>query len=159
MKMRMRMAFYVLFVLLSASCSKEAVESTANIEAENALEIEAELLNIVNDYRVSIGKSVLIHNEFAYEQANLHNDYMIAKGSLSHDNFSSRASKISNQFDVKNIAENVARNYDTANKAFEKWLSSTNHKATIEGDFTDTAVSVKKNEVGEYYYTQLFINQ
>ena len=81
------------------------------------------------------------------------------KEGLSHDNFSSRASKISLETNAKAVAENVAKDYSSATTAFEGWLNSSNHRATIEGDFTHTAVSVKKNSDGDYYFTQLFFKE
>ena len=57
------------------------------------------------------------------------------------------------------VAENVAKDYDTALEAFEGWYNSSSHKKTMEGDFSHTAISVKKDELGNYYFTQLFYKQ
>ncbi|MEO9892684.1 CAP domain-containing protein [Aurantibacter sp.] len=159
MKMRLQHFMLVLFVCLGSSCSKESLETTddiGTIVAKNNTVVEEELLNIVNDHRLSIGVNTLEFSEEAYVEANAHNDYMISKGSLSHDNFSSRASKIAAAVDVEYIAENVARNFDTASGAYGNWLASTSHKNTMEGDFTHTAVSVKIDAEGKLYFTQLF---
>ena len=154
--MRMQYAFLILFVFILGSCSKESIENSNIIEAENAIEVENELLNVVNDHRVSLGYTSLQFSAVAYDYANQHNDYMVANGSISHDNFSSRASKISSEVNAEYVAENVAKDYKTAFEAFEKWLSSPNHKKTMEGEFTHTAVSVKKDANGNLYFTQLF---
>ena len=154
--MRLQYAFLLLFVSLLGSCSKEPLESTNIIEAENAIEVENELLNVVNDHRVALGYTSLEYSAVAYAYANKHNDYMVASGSLSHDNFSSRASSISSEVNAEYVAENVAKDYNTAVEAFEKWLSSPSHKKTMEGEFTHTAVSVKKDANGKLYFTQLF---
>ena len=156
MKMRMQYAFLILFVFILGSCSKESIENSNIIEAKNAIEVENELLNVVNDHRVSLGYTSLQFSAVAYDYANQHNDYMVANGSISHDNFSSRASKISSEVNAEYVAENVAKDYKTAFEAFEKWLSSPNHKKTMEGEFTHTAVSVKKDANGNLYFTQLF---
>ncbi|WP_291865376.1 CAP domain-containing protein [Maribacter sp.] len=155
MKMSVQKAFLVLFVFVAFSCSKETIADT-NIEAENIEVVESELLEIVNEYRASLGHSSLVYNSIAYEQANKHNDYMISKGNLSHDNFSARASTISVELNAEFVAENVAKDYFTANDAFKGWLASTSHKKTIEGEFTHTAVSVKKDSNNKLYFTQLF---
>ena len=81
---------------------------------------------------------------------------MISKGSISHDNFSARASNIASEVGAEYVAENVAKDYDTAVTAFENWLASSSHKKTMEGEFTHTAVSVKKDADGNFYFTQLF---
>ena len=95
MKMRLPIAISVLFVLLAGSCSPESIENTDMPSSENAVLVEQALLDIVNDHRTSLGYSSLLFSTVAYEYANTHTDYMIAKGSLSHDNFSARASSIS----------------------------------------------------------------
>ncbi len=156
MKMRLPIAISVLFVLLAGSCSTESIENTDIPSSENAVLVEQALLDIVNDHRTSLGYSSLLFSTVAYEYANTHTDYMIAKGSLSHDNFSARASSISSQVNAEYVAENVAKDYPDAPTALENWLQSPNHRKTIEGEFTHTAVSVKKDASGKLYFTQLF---
>jgi len=154
--MRLHYAVLVLFVVMANSCSKESIENTDIPRAENAVEVEQELLGIVNDHRTALGYSSLQFSAVAYEYANNHTDYMIAKGSLSHDNFSARASNISAEANAEYVAENVAKDYPTAIEAFENWLDSPNHRKTMEDNFTHTAVSVKKDAKGNFYFTQLF---
>src|SRR6056297_2240094 len=159
MKMRAQYAFLVLFVFILVSCSKESIDNTPNTEAANVVALEQEVLEIVNSHRSALGATSLSFSPIAYEYANKHTDYMITKGSLSHDNFSSRASSIASKVEVQKVAENVAKDYSTAQEAFLGWYNSTNHKTTMEGDFTHTAVSVKKDENGQFYYTQLFYKE
>jgi uncharacterized protein YkwD len=156
MKMRLLCGLSVLFVLVASSCSKEAFADTDVPKAENAVQVEQELLGIVNTHRASQGYSALQFSEGAYHSANNHTDYMIAKGDISHDNWESRASKIASEVDAKAVGENVAKDYSGANEAFANWLASTAHRQTMEGDFTHTAVSVKKDTAGNFYFTQLF---
>jgi len=154
--MRTQLIALVLFVCTIASCSKESLETANIIEAENAKEIENELLSVVNEHRISIGQNELEFSAVAYDYANQHNDYMISIGSINHDNFSSRASKISSTIGAELVAENVAKDYDDAVEAFQGWYNSSSHKKTMEGDFTHTAVSVKVNDAGKFYFTQIF---
>ena len=156
MKMRMHYVALVLFVCTLASCSKESVQSTNIIETENAETVEKELLEAVNGHRLSIGRNSLEFSSVAYEHANKHTDYMIAKGGLNHDNFSSRASEISSEEAAEYVAENVAKDYTTASEALKGWLNSSSHKKTMEDEFTHTAVSVKKDANGKLYFTQIF---
>ena len=125
--MSMQKAFLVLFVFMAFSCSKETAGDTI-IEAENVVTLELELLDIVNDYRETLGQNALAHNNIAYEQANIHNDYMISKGDISHDNFSSRASKIHSELNIEIVAENVAKDFTNANDAFKGWLKFFNNR-------------------------------
>ncbi len=154
--MRTHYIALIVFVCTLVSCSKESIETTNTTETQNAIEIEQELFTIVNNHRINLGLAALEFSAIAYEYANEHNEYMISSGSINHDNFSSRASKISDQASAKFIAENVAKDYINANQAFQGWLNSTSHKKTMEGDFTHTAVSIKINDTGKFYFTQIF---
>ena len=154
--MRLLYVVQTLFVLFLSSCTTENVEDLPIVEANNAVQLESEILELVNDHRTDLSMNRLLFSTVAYKYANIHTDYMISKGSISHDNFSSRASSIDSEEAVAMVAENVAKNYATAEAAFEGWHNSVNHKKTIEGDFTHTAVSVKKDQAGNFYFTQLF---
>ncbi|NHF58847.1 CAP domain-containing protein [Flavobacteriaceae bacterium TP-CH-4] len=158
MKMRLRYTIMVCFVVLATSCTKETYVGETGIvpEAENDRIVEQELLSVINDHRLALGYNALDYSSEAQKYADQHNDYMISKGSLSHDNFSSRASSLSSELNAEFVAENVAKDYTNATEAFEGWLQSSNHKKTMEGEFTHTAVSVKKDASGNYYFTQLF---
>lgn len=156
MKKRLLYAVSVLFIQFFGSCTDDSIMETPVIEAENAFTVEQELLDIVNEYRLSLNTNALEFSEVAYKYANKHTDYMISKGSISHDNFSSRASNINAEVAVEMVAENVAKNYDNAIEAFQSWYNSSSHKKTMEGDFTHTAISIKKDKIGDYYFTQLF---
>ncbi len=156
MKMRCHLVVAVLFVMLAISCSKEETARADIPVVANVKAMENELLSIVNEYRMSSGYSPLEFSAVAYEYANSHTDYMIAEGTLSHDNFSSRASVISSETNAVEVAENVAKDHPSAAAAFEGWLKSPSHKNTLEGNFTHTAVSVKKDGNGDLYFTQLF---
>ncbi len=152
----MRFAVLASFVLLFISCTKDSSEAEIFVASENSPVMEQQLLDLINDHRAKLGQPVLQHSKVAYEYANDHNDYMIQKGALSHDNFAQRAASISAETSAEKVAENVAKDYSNAADAFQGWLSSSQHKSTIEDNFTHTAVSVKKDAGGNYYYTQLF---
>ena len=156
--MKMKYALLMCTMLVFFSCSKESLEvdGTEFSETTNAVAVEQELMEVVNNHRTSMGQNSLEFSPAAYEHANSHNAYMIAKGNLSHDNFSSRASSLASQTEAVFVAENVAKDYLTAQEAFQGWLASSNHKKTMEGEFTHTAVSVKDDGNGNYYFTQLF---
>ena len=159
MKMRLLYAVPVFLLLFLNSCTSDSIDDTPVLEAENVLTIEQDLLDIVNEHRLSLKTNTLVFSDVAYKYANLHTDYMISKGSISHDNFSSRASNIDSEISVEMVAENVAKDYQSALEAFEGWYISSSHKKTMEGDFTHTGISVKKDDLGNYYFTQLFYKQ
>lgn len=157
--MRLLYAVPVFILLFLGSCTSDSIDDTPVLEAENVLIIEQDLLDIVNEHRLNLNTNALAFSDVAYKYANLHTDYMISKGSISHDNFSSRASNIDSEISVEMVAENVAKDYQTALEAFEGWYVSSSHKKTMEGDFTHTGISVKKDDFGNYYFTQLFYKQ
>lgn len=142
--------------VLCTSCTAESLDEFQAPTVANIIEMEQEMLGLVNSHREAQGFPVLQFSAVAYQYASEHTDYMIAKGSLSHDHFSARASGISSEVQAEYVAENVAKDYNTAGEAFDNWLSSPNHRKTMEGDFSHTAVSVKKDGTGNFYYTQLF---
>ena len=156
MKMKFNGLLLAFLLCIGASCTEESQEETLYEVNRNAVQVEDALLQVVNEHRTSLGFNALEFSAVAYEYANAHNDYMIAKGSLSHDHFSSRASNIASETNAEFVSENVAKDYPSAQQAFEGWLNSPNHRKTMEGEFTHTAVSVKVDESGNYYYTQLF---
>ncbi|MCL6267393.1 CAP domain-containing protein [Flagellimonas myxillae] len=167
----MKKIFYTLWVFASVAaltmCSKspsvqEELELTETfLENEKAVidpaKMETELLNLVNDHRKSIGESSLQSSPSSYVHAKDHNDYMISKNKLSHDNFEERASKIATEINAVKVSENVARFYNTAEKTLEGWLKSSTHKTTLEGNFTHTTLSVQVDKQGRPYYTQIFM--
>ena len=155
----MHTAFLVLLVFVAASCTKESSIPQDIQQAENVQALEAELLQLVNQHRTSQGLSSLAFSQVAYQHANDHTDYMIATGQLNHDNFSARASQISESVNAKSVAENVAKDYATAADALEGWLQSPSHRDTMEGAFSHTAISVKSAPDGTLYFTQLFFLQ
>lgn len=156
MKMKLQQAVLVLFTVLAISCSKEPAEAGPVPVAENVPSVESRLLELVNDHREALGYSALTFSQVAYSFANEHTDYMVASGTISHYNFSARASSIAEAVDAKAVAENVAKDYPSAEKALEGWLASESHRKTMEGDFSHTAISVKKDSKGTLYFTQLF---
>ena len=159
MKMRLLYAVPVFLLLFLDSCTSDSIEETSILEAENVITIEQDLLDIVNEHRLTLNANTLKFSDIAYKYANIHTNYMIAKGSISHDNFSSRATNINSEVEVEMVAENVAKDYLSAIDAFQGWYNSSSHKKTMEGDFTHTGISVKKDEQGNYYFTQLFYKQ
>ena len=159
MKMRLLYAVPVFLLLFLDSCTSDSIEETSILEAENVVTIEQDLLDIVNEHRLTLNTNTLEFSDIAYKYANIHTNYMIAKGSISHDNFSSRATNINSEVEVEMVAENVAKDYLSAIDVFQGWYNSSSHKKTMEGDFTHTGISVKKDEQGNYYFTQLFYKQ
>jgi len=157
----MRKAVFLRTVLVTSiifmmSCTSENISETEQLNTINDTKLESQILTLVNSHRESLELNLLSFNAVAYTYANDHNDYMISKGSISHDNFNLRASKISSEADAKEVGENVAKDYISAQDVFDGWINSTAHKENIENDFTHTAISVKQDSNGNLYFTQIF---
>ncbi|MEM1338908.1 MAG: CAP domain-containing protein [Bacteroidota bacterium] len=167
--MKMNPFFVLLIVAFSISCDSSTVEeeeATFQTEqtgkVENAFTLtmeEATLFDLFNAYRQSRAFAPLTFSEEAYSYAEAHNEYMISKGELSHEGFGERASRISRELQADLVAENVAKDYTSAEAALEGWLESADHRNTIEGDFTHSTLSITLDPEGNPYYTQIFFRK
>jgi uncharacterized protein YkwD len=114
-------------------------------------------MDLINEYRVSIGLKSLVKTNYISSKAAEHNNYMISTNILSHDNFTPRSQDIMRTLGAKSIGENVAYNSSTAQAAFDAWLASPGHKANIEGAYTSFGLSIRVNSAtGRKYYTNIF---
>lgn len=166
--MKIAFPYCAFLILLITSCSKYenfyGYDETADDSLQNVTLVssnehntnEALLFDMVNTYRSSIGLNEMQFESTTFYFAGIHNDYMIAEGQISHANFDERAETISKRTGAVHISENVAKNYDTLEEAFEGWLSSPGHRKNIEGDYTNSAISIRPNSEGEFYFTQIF---
>jgi len=158
--MRITYLSIFLFIILITSCSpveenKERYEQTVETSINDS-KMEEELIILINNYRTSNGLHKLQLSNSAYKYANQHTSYMIDLGEINHDNFSQRAADLSTETNAILVAENVAKDYEGAVETFNAWIKSDGHKLNIISDYTHTGVSVKKNNNGDYYYTQMF---
>ncbi len=156
MKMKSHFFWCLLVSFLVISCTKDSLTEEEIAVTESVPLLEAEVLDLVNAYRVENGLQELQFSTVAYLQAAEHNDYMVLQGKLSHDHFSKRASTISANTNAEYVGENVAMRYTTAQEALQGWIESASHLKTMTDTFTHTGVSVKKGPEGVLYYTQLF---
>jgi len=158
--MKFSIVFLLLILTVTSSCSKTDVyeeELTATTLLTSKKETELEIFEMVNNYRIERGLSILEYNQKAQAYTLEHNIYMISQNNVNHDNFVQRSSKLSVDINANVIAENVARNFISADSVFKAWLASEGHLKNIEGDFTATAISVYASNEGMLYFTQVFI--
>ena len=142
--------------------STRAVASYQNNESnkhENN-RLEKLVFEQINQYRVAQGLSKLTLNLNITRQARIHSQNM-ANGTVkfSHHGFEQRVKSIHLKYN--NAAENVAFNIgynEPAKQAIIGWLNSPGHLRNIRGKFELTGVGVAKNDKGEVYLTQIFIN-
>lgn len=148
------------------SCSSDSSEDTVSaVSNEKAMGYsytpsEIEAMNLINEYRVSIGLNSLEQITHISYKSEEHDNYMIENNVVNHNDFVSRSENIMKVTGAKKVSENIAYNYNTSKAALTAWLNSPGHKANIEGDFTHFGIAIKENPVnGKKYYTNIFIKK
>lgn len=168
MKSTCKKLLVCLFMWTFVSCSADSYSGAAGtIEEEEVIideanfsynDSELEVIDLINDYRVSIGLNALQSNSYVSQVSEKHNEYMISKKVISHDNFTARAKNIINVVKAKKVGENLAFNYKTSKGAFEAWLKSPVHKQNLDGDYTHCGISISVDSTtGNIYYTNIFV--
>ena len=152
------------FMFTMISCSSNSTEEVTNkpelIQDYTYSSDEAELADLINEHRVSLGLNPLqLINHISYKSEE-HNEYMIANKVVNHDLFAERSENIIEVLGAVKVNENVAYNFVSASSVLNAWLNSPGHKANIEGNFTDFGISVSIDAAtGKKYYTNIFIKK
>ena len=156
------LAFVALMGLTSCSTENISEDTIEAIDLENtpdAKAIELEVLDLINQHRITLGLNPLIDHSLVKAVAFTHTDYMIEENNISHDNFYDRKESLQLNADASKVSENVAYGFASPESLVNAWLNSPSHRATIEGDFTDFDISAEQNENGKWYYTNIFIKR
>lgn len=159
----LRVLLLVAIIFTMNSCSSDSSETTTSESSNqrvmnytyNSSELEA--MNIINEYRVSVGLLPLQQINHVSFKSEEHDDYMIANNVVNHNNFVERSENIISVLGAKRVGENVAYNYNTPQSAVTAWLNSPSHKQNIVGDYTHFGIAIKTNEQGKKYYTNIFV--
>ncbi len=151
-------ALVVLIILSSCSNNddSEQIDGNTTTPSQN---IEADILQLINNYRASKNLTKLEVSKIIKSQTDDHTNYMISKGQISHDGFSKRSDYLKENDNSKIMAENVAIGYATAKAVVDGWISSDGHRKNIEGDYTHFNVTAKQDNSGTWYYTNIFIKK
>ncbi len=137
----MRLAGAVLAAALAAAgsgCGGESSDdpapaSEAMAASESArLESEAELLKLVNVYRVSRGLNALVEAPELRDAARSHSEAMIAGRFIAHGSPESRLGAAG--IEASSVGENIAAGYAAPREVFDAWLRSPGHRANLESD-------------------------
>jgi uncharacterized protein YkwD len=164
MKLPIKVIYIACMAMLLYSCSAENIEedlSSSNKEfiVPEVKSIEIEILDLINNYRVSMGLNTLEPLDIIKSQAYSHTGYMITQNNMSHDYFYERKSYLVTNAGASKVAENVGYGYSSAESIVNAWIKSDSHRSTIEGDFTDFDISIEQNKDGVMYCTNLFIKR
>lgn len=144
---------FMMAALAFVSCEETSDEN----EVTSPTSVEVEIVRLVNEHRVSLGKPVLESNDILWKAARSHTEYMIGKKAISHDNFESRLDAIAKQLSYSSAGENVASGYTTPAAVMTGWLNSQGHRENIEGDYNKIGVGAIQDADGTWYYTQIFL--
>ena len=152
------------FAMLFLSCSSDTleedkIEAIAASYVPDTKIIEIEIMELINDHRISEGLAPLINLDKIKAEAFGHTDYMIERNQVSHDNFYTRRSNLINNAGAVSVAENVAYAYSSAQSVVNAWLNSEGHREVIEGDYTNFDISAEQDVDGKWYYTNIFIKK
>lgn len=154
-----------LCVLSLTSCSRDSLAETESADLQTMIPvieysaIELEILDLVNDYRAANGFVQLDNLDAISWQAEGHNQHMIEKGEVCHDEFADRYSALVNTVKAKAVSENVAFGYRSAEAVVKAWIKSEGHRKNLEGDFTHFGISVEEDAVGKLYFTNIFVKK
>lgn len=139
--------------MLLMSCTLFAQNSTDQIEAD--------VLDYVNDYRESRDLLLLQRNAHMDEIAHKHSLDM-ARGTrrFSHAGFKKRAAAIGKLSTVSyEVAENLYMTTfprEVGKKTVAGWITSVEHHKNLIGDFTYAGVGAVRNRQGKIYVTMLY---
>ena len=149
--------------LIACSPSEETTikgTDSAVVDSYDYNQNELKMMDLINDYRDSIGLNRLKKINYISYKSLEHNEYMIDNNVVNHDYFQQRAQDLINLLGATSVSENIAYNYLSPQAALDAWLNSPGHKANIEGDFTDFGISISTDEAtGKIYYTNMFIKK
>lgn len=151
---------FIVSILLIQSCSSPPNDMVAETKNQNYkyTDDELALMDMINNYRESIGLNNLdTINHISYLSSQ-HNIYMIKKHTPSHEGFTQRSNELIRLFQASKVSENVAYNYKFNNDVLKAWLASSGHKANIEGKFTHFGLSIRVDSINNRkFYTNIFI--
>jgi uncharacterized protein YkwD len=163
-----RLSIIVLFMVSMSfiSCSKESTDidtvykkDVHNLNADYS-DIELNIMELVNEYRDSLGLSKLNKIDYISNLAFEHSTYMANSGQPSHDNYPNRVKKLIETQSANEIGENVAFGYNSGKAVFLAWLRSEEHRAVIESsEFTHFGIGVAQGLSNKNYFTNIFISK
>jgi len=152
------------FLFLTLFSFSFLVACPAQAQGKTERQMAEEAFALVNAFRQKKGKPALQWREEIYQSCLSHSQAMAeGKVAFSHDGFSQRVAQLWEVVGSGQAAENVHYHSGEWKKthaevALQGWIDSPSHNENMRGKFTDSAIAVAKNERGEFYFTQIFLN-
>ena len=146
----------LLLTILILSCEKKD-EGTVVIRED----LEQEIIDLINYYRDTTGKSELIVDTVLRREARNHSvNIATGKVPFGHEGYQERANTIFTEVGGTVFGDNVAEgNYPDASYFIDSWLNSPSHKENIDGDYNYTGVGIAETERGVKFATQIFLKK
>lgn len=119
--------------------------------------IEQSIHNQIDQYRQSLNLPPLTVDPTFSAQARARSEKMARSGALAHT-----MDSVEQQRKYPTAAENIASIQDYPQPdllVVKDWLASPAHKQHILGNYNLTGIGVARNDKGEYFFTQIFINK
>jgi len=118
-------------------------------------DFDLELIQLINEYRVSLKIGELEENEHLSDVSYSHSMYMEQRGVASHDFFSSREA----EFPERLLGEVVTFNHNEPKSVLIAWKNSPSHNKTIlDIDYKFIGVSYAIDQNGKKYVCALLLN-
>lgn len=165
MKLSTKLPFLALLLLFTFSCSTNSFEdempsiSKEELVIPESKSIEVQILELINNHRLSKGLNPLKGMTLIKSTAHSHTDYMVDTQKVSHDNFFARSNFLKHNAGAQRVSENVAYGFTKAQSVVNAWIKSEGHRENIEGDFTNFEISAEQDAEGKWYYTNIFIKK
>lgn len=140
--------------------SDDCIDASADICA-----IEAQILEITNQYRQQQGLSPLRNNPRIAFVSRDWSERQAQRGSIGHQGFPNQRAQVYLQKFNQSApmsAENVAYSYfsngqnQVAQGFMDMWINSPGHRRNITGGYGSLGVGVFRSPNGSYYATQIF---
>jgi uncharacterized protein YkwD len=152
---------FVCLLLSMAACQAERAV-VAQETPNRASELEQDIHSLVNAHRSTLGLGPFSYSEEVAGVARQHSQAMATgRSNFSHAGADKRQQVLARKIAFRRFAENIAMNTyrsDVAGKkAFDDWLTSSGHRAAIEGNFNQTGIGVAQDSAGAFYFTQIFV--
>ncbi|RYZ53452.1 MAG: CAP domain-containing protein [Sphingobacteriales bacterium] len=159
--MRSLISVIILPLLISCASPMPAGRDDKGEQTVSSSKMEAQILDLINNYRARKGLSKLEPNSEMDRVAARHSRSMASKAvPFGHAGFDSRYKELSGKFPgMRSMSENVAYGNLTAQKVVDLWLKSNGHRKNIEGDFNYSGIGIQADNKGQLYFTQLFMKK
>lgn len=170
MKPQLYLSMVALCATLIFSCSTDEMSTADSPMADDytalalpqapaTKEIEIEILEMINAYRLENNLEPLKQNTVVKSVAFTHTDYMVVTNDVSHEGFFERRDILMKHERAEEVSENVGYGYNSARAVVDAWIASPGHNAQLVGDYTEFDISAEKNAEGRWFFTNMFIKR